>query len=91
VYSPAWVESIKGMIKPIAFKKGILKLIYDGKYKSIVFYKGGMEKLDRNIYYYKSEIIDSSVFNTFDDFYEYLHKTMTDFSTDYLTKIQKEK
>ena len=72
--------------QPKIYKKGILKLIYDQKHKAIVFYKGGFEKLDRNVYYYKSEIIDSSTFNTFEDFYDHITETTKTFSKSFLDK-----
>jgi 1-acyl-sn-glycerol-3-phosphate acyltransferase len=75
--------------KPNEFKKGILKLIYEGKHKVIAFYKGGMEKLDRDIYYYKSEIINSGDFETFELFYDFVSNKINDFSKDYFEKIKK--
>ena len=73
---------------PMEYKKGILKLIYDQKYKTIVFYKGGMEKLDRNLYYYKSEVIDPISFNNFKDFYSHLIQVTADYHKDFLEKIK---
>ena len=73
---------------PMEYKKGILKLIYDQKYKTIIFYKGGMEKLDRNLYYYKSEVIDPISFNNFKDFYSHLIQVTTDYHKDFLEKIK---
>lgn len=58
--------------KSKTYKRGILKLVYEGKYKIVVFYKGGMEKLDNNLFYYKSEVINSATFSTFEDFYNYI-------------------
>lgn len=58
--------------KPKIYKRGILKLVYDGQYQIIVVYKGGMEKLDNNLFYYKSEVIDSKSFTSFEDFYQYI-------------------
>lgn len=57
---------------PKIYKKGILRLIYENQYKIIVFYKGGMERLDNNLFYYKSELIESKIFNTFEDFYQFV-------------------
>jgi 1-acyl-sn-glycerol-3-phosphate acyltransferase len=58
--------------KPKTYKRGILKLVYDGQHQIVVIYKGGMEKLDNNLYYYKSEVIDSKRFTSFEDFYQYI-------------------
>ena len=57
---------------PKIYKKGILKLVYEGKHKIIVFYKGGMSKLDNNLFYYCSETINSGDFKTFEDFYQFI-------------------
>jgi 1-acyl-sn-glycerol-3-phosphate acyltransferase len=58
--------------RPKIYKRGILKLVYDGKHQIVVFYKGGMEKLDNNLFYYKSEVIDSKRFTDFEDFYQFI-------------------
>ena len=77
--------------KPNEFKKGMIKMIYDGKHKVIAFYKGGMEKLDRDIYYYKSEVINSGDFETFEMFYDFVSKKINDFSNDYFEETKKTK
>lgn len=58
--------------RPKIYKRGLLKLVYEGKYRIIIFYKGGMEKLNDNLFYCKSEIIESKNFKTFDDFYSFI-------------------
>lgn len=57
---------------PKTYKRGILKLVYEGKHGIIIFYKGGMAKLDNNLFYYCSEIIHSDKFETFEDFYQFI-------------------
>ena len=72
---------------PNEFKKGILKLVYESKRKIIVFYKGGMFDLRRNIYYYKSEPIDSNDFKSLTDFCSHLESVMENFHQEYVKAI----
>lgn len=58
--------------RPKIYKRGLLKVVYEGKHKVVVFYKGGMEKLENNLFYCRSEIIDSRRFKTFDEFYSFV-------------------
>ena len=58
--------------RPKIYKRGLLKVVYEGKHKVMVFYKGGMEKLENNLFYCRSEIIDSRKFKTFDEFYNFI-------------------
>lgn len=58
--------------RPKIYKRGLLKVVYEGKHKVMVFYKGGMEKLENNLFYCRSEIIDSGKFKTFDEFYDFI-------------------
>lgn len=72
---------------PGNYKKGILKLIYEQKRKTIVFYKGGLASLNNNLFYYKSEDIDSVSFSTFEDFYSHIINMTKDYSRSFLQKV----
>jgi 1-acyl-sn-glycerol-3-phosphate acyltransferase len=73
--------------EPASFKRGILKLAYEDKKKVIVFYKGGMANLGDNIYYYKSEPIDSNNFSSLEDFCVHLENIMKGFHQEYTKAV----